>query len=134
MEVERLKAKIVKYCHPWGDFMTITTARMLVFMEYPQGVPHGYIATLEGKIALPAWDFSIFLEARITEKVHADICIAKKGNVTYVYVPYSGYLMRFVDFELEYDVKDADNYYESIYPREVVDDIEQVKEGCNSAE
>jgi len=72
MEIEKVKAEVIEYSHPWASFIVAhlyPAYRRVFVIDYPQGLPYGWYSH-DGKISLPVQDFVILLDAKLTKKRH----------------------------------------------------------------
>jgi len=131
VKVEKVYAEVLKFKHPWADFLAIhiLPERCLAIIDTPQGVPHGWLSC-NTRIELPTQDLIMLLNAKKVKKSREVACVAKYGNVTYVYLPKRRYLAKFSGVELEFDIPDVAKYYDGLYSIEDVENIEKIKEEC----
>jgi len=129
LKVERTWAEVIELRHPLADyfFAFLPVHYMAVIIEFVHGVPYGKYVS---KVELSAETLLRLLEARKRRRGKEDVCIARRGNITYIYLPRRRYLAKFTGTELEYDIPDAYNYYRELYPVEDVENIETIKEMC----
>jgi len=129
-KVEKTWAEVVELKHPLADYLVLhlPVYNMAVLVEYVHGVPYGAISF--GKVTLSAETLSVIAEAKRKRKKTEDVCIAKRDNIVYVYLPERKHLVKFVDGKLEYDISDTENYRDDIYPLEDVVIVEKLKEIC----
>jgi len=129
-KVEKTWAEVLELSHPLADyfFAHLPVHNMAILIEYVHGVPYGRLHA--STVNLSVETLSTILKARKKRKKTEDLCIARRGNTTYVYFPERSYVIKFTDNELEYDILDADDYNENMYPLEDVITIERLKEKC----
>jgi len=130
VKVEKTWAKVVELKHPLADYLIayVPPHNMAITIEFVHGVPHGYVHF--GKAILSTETLLTLAEAKRKKKKTEDVCIAKRNNIVYVYLPERKYVAKFVDGRLEYDIPDTENYRGDIYPLEDVAAIEELKEVC----
>jgi len=128
--IEKTWVNVVELKHPLADyiFMHAPAHNMAILIEFVRGVPYGRIYMGTAKLSVET--LLHLLEARRRRKRSEDLCLVKRGNVVYVYLPERGYAAKFVNSELEYDIPDVNDYNESIYPLEDVAIFEKLKEIC----
>jgi len=132
MEVEKVKAEIIEFRHPWAEFIIVhpyPAYHRVFVIDYPQGLPYGWISR-DNKISLPVQDFVILLDAKLTKRGVEEVCIGNKGDVTYLYLVQRKRLFKFVNGEVEFEIKNVDDYNNALATLEEVNDIEEIKEKC----
>jgi len=130
LKVEKTWAKVVELVHPLANYIVayVPPYDMVITIEFVYGVPYGVVSF--GKAALSAETLSTIAEAKRKKKKTEDACIVRRNNVIYIYLPKRRYFAKFVNGELEYDIPDAENYRNDIYPLDDIAVLERVKEIC----
>jgi len=130
LKVEKTWAETLELRHPLADYLFayLPVYNKAILIEFVHGVPYGRLHI--GKASISVETLSTMLKARKRRRKTEDVCIAKRDNITYIYLPERSYVVKFIDNELDYDIPDVDDYNESIYPLEDVTAIEYLKERC----